>query len=158
MNRSKQRKQSEPVSPRGWFQTEGLFHTSPGRRPGYTGVVIWLQANGLPHHVMNRAFSARQKFSGYLPRALPWAGMTDAFGVVDDGFGMVNDGPGVAGEPINHEPIGTPSVPSTFASSPLCAFALTLPRIPCIPRSILRSLCYLLFNHCRAFAPLRYSP
>jgi hypothetical protein len=32
--------------------------------------------------MMNRAFSARNGFFGDGPRALPWAGMNDAFGVV----------------------------------------------------------------------------
>ncbi len=31
--------------------------------------------------VMNRAFSARNSYFGCEPRALPWAGMNDAFGV-----------------------------------------------------------------------------
>jgi hypothetical protein len=67
-----------------WFQTEGLFHTSPGQRPGYRRVVIQAQAKGLPHPQMNRAFGAHQKSLSGFPRALPWAGMTDAVGVADD--------------------------------------------------------------------------
>jgi hypothetical protein len=141
MNRSKQGRQSERIqshvwfSSRGWFQTggllhaspmqtEGLFHTSPGQRPGVRCDLVRLQANGLPHRRMNRAFSAREKFSGDLPRALPWAGMTDAFGVLNDGLGVVNNALGLADERRKRRPVGTPSAPSTFASSPLCVFAL----------------------------------
>lgn len=67
-----------------WFQAEGLGHTSPGRSPGFRNDLIRMQANGLAHHKMNRAFSARQRSLSDFPRALPWAGMTDAVGVADE--------------------------------------------------------------------------
>jgi hypothetical protein len=63
------------------FQAKGLVHTSPGQRPGNTRDVIWSQANGLPHLAMKRAFSAGNAFFlAHKPRALPWAGMSDAVG------------------------------------------------------------------------------
>jgi hypothetical protein len=63
-------------------QAEGLIHTSPGQRSGWrcpkldrgpTACLI----------LMNRAFSARKGGGRLPPRALPWAGMSDADGVAD---------------------------------------------------------------------------
>ena len=43
--------------------------------------MFWPQANGLAHPPMSRAFSAGKGLLADQPRALPWAGMNDAFGV-----------------------------------------------------------------------------
>ena len=63
-------------------QANGLFHTSPGQRPGF--IARFVAAGQRPASSpmrMSRAFSAPDGFWGHEPRALPWAGMSDAFGV-----------------------------------------------------------------------------
>ena len=65
-----------------WVQANGLFHTSPGQRLGF--IARFSVAGQRPASFqmrMNRAFSAPGGFWGHDPRALPWAGMNDAFGV-----------------------------------------------------------------------------
>jgi len=46
---------------------------------------MWLSASS-----MTQAFSLQFHFAADEPRALPWAGMTDAFGVYERGAGMSN--------------------------------------------------------------------
>jgi hypothetical protein len=78
-------------------QAEGLFHTSPGQRPGIIRNRSLLQAKGLRHRIPARFASTNmvclgqskpvscpfraQPVGGNQPRALPWAGMNHAFGV-----------------------------------------------------------------------------
>jgi hypothetical protein len=76
------------------LQATGLPHTSPGQRPGFNVPFFLLQANGLLHKGLKefvRLVSGQvddesrlqryQRYLGHDPRALPWAGMSDAFGV-----------------------------------------------------------------------------
>src|SRR5512135_3918212 len=63
------------------FQAESLVHTSPGQNPGNTGRVLFPRRPTACLTRMNRAFSAPEGFGVRVPRALPWAGMKDAFGL-----------------------------------------------------------------------------
>ena len=70
------------------LQANGLFHTSPGQRPGL--IARFAAAGQRPASFrvrMSRAFSAPDGFWDHEPRALPWAGMNDALGVSNAGSG-----------------------------------------------------------------------
>jgi hypothetical protein len=97
------RRHPDYLSPIGFaVQAKGPIHASPGQRPGFTCAFILLQAIGLRHRVLwvrstriptrrrdgasipqdNESRFQRSQWSlADEPRALPWAGMNDAFGV-----------------------------------------------------------------------------
>jgi len=64
------------------FQAEGLIHTSPGQRPGF--IVQSLFGCRPTACFIAKDESRLQRLMGFWadePRALPWAGMSDAVGV-----------------------------------------------------------------------------
>jgi len=70
----------------GSLQANGLYHISPGQRPGFIArFVVAGQRPASCQARMSRAFSAPDGSWGHEPRALPWAGMSDALGVSIDG-------------------------------------------------------------------------
>jgi hypothetical protein len=59
----------------------GVCHNSPGQRPGKSGKGFLMSAEGAIHPVMRQAVGLQPNHNVTVPRALPWAGMKQTFGL-----------------------------------------------------------------------------